>query len=834
MVVDTRVIYNGFYGVWYVDWDLVAYLNPDYARKYLTKLERKPATTKSKQESPADAEARAMRRDAERQLRNTYDRYINTKELTEEDRQILDLMHVSKELDDPEAPAPEREMVRQYCEVETPQPATIDEILGTDGPDDEVFLLRDEHNLHRSTTRRREKVRTKSNYTHGEHFTTEHHTAVAKTYAVPSTAPVALLPLPRNFYGSGSRVRVTDDNEYSVDNHGLLDDHSILSSHRFIEDNTFLKLITYQYTINKVYDTGKPSNLSKNRLVFNKKTGNLYTITWEKKDKNEKRSRMVCKIRGISNQFMPVSIMLHNFREHHIIKFVNKMHEVVAAKLGVPKEQLLQGSQMSTSNGRIDVFTQKIMTLLWQSKTGQVIPWLNSEIFDAVVGIREGWGGYVASRGTMPNIDPEPLMFPRPKFGRGFFKALKKKPRPSTVFKFLLGKAHTTTTQKLCLAMQHQHQFHNIIYFIEFMFKNKRLYHFVSNVAVNNPTILATLLNASHEMIFGSRRKTADALFTKYINALEDQAKHLYTDDDGHPITWELFRDTVQMAERYNISINANKICHYNFVRNLHDRFVKFMNRDNAVRREMAHVEFVDFAHPTKDYNGFTFKFLKNANELIDEGQSMKHCVGSYGWRCASGESIIFSMRRGDTAFVTIELNGDDYRLAIKQQYSRHDVTVNNPEVLKIIDEWHKDVRELHKNKEYTYGSQCQIISRYIANMASLTEAITDDMKKPVKDAITKDDELINKLGLRKYVTRVLNNSNKLAQAVASAEDQADFYPNRAALRPLPRAVQVQEFLNNRTHRVLGIEQAAPIIGAVLEELQPGLEEIEEWEEDNG
>lgn len=755
------VIYNGYYGMWNVDWDLVAYLDPDYAHKYLVRRLNKP---EPKQESTVDKDALTMRQKAGEQIRNTYDRYIDTEELTEEDKQILDLMHCAKSVPRTET----REMVRNYVQIERPpQPATPNEILGTDGPDDELFLIQEPGVLHISTTRRREKVKVRSKYRHLEYFPSRRHMEVHEACVAPFIPSVPLLPLPRNFQAGDSRAKVTDETEYAIHNHALLDDHSLMWYYRIIEDDTHIKLVAYQYALNKIHNTIRTTNVvGKNRLVFNKKTGNLYTITWEKTKKGIKHSPAKCRIRGISNQFMSISIMLHNFREPHIVKFVKSMCKAVAAKLGVPEEQLLQGSMISTYNGRIDMFVQKIMMLLWQSKIGQVIPWLDSNIFSAVVNIREGWQGYTP---TYNGTNPDPLLFKKPNFGKGFFKALKKKPHPSTVFKQMLGEAYSATTQKMCYAIQEQHRFHNMIYFIELMFKHKRMYHFVANVAINDPLILNALLNASHELMFGARRDEYKALFTKYINALEAQSKHLHTDDDSRVITWELFRDTIQMAERYGISINANKLCHYDFVRGLHDRFVKFINRDAAVRREMANIEFVYFATPEKEYNGFVFKFLKNADELLDEGDTMKHCVGNYGHRCASGESIIFSMRRGNIGYMTLELNGDDPRLSIKQQYSRHDVTVNNPEVLKIVDEWHKDMRELHKNKKYTYGSQCQIVSRYIANITALGSAITEDMKKPVQNSIESDGALIDALGLREYVTRVLSNSGTLSDALEKA-----------------------------------------------------------------
>jgi hypothetical protein len=53
----------------------------------------------------------------------------------------------------------------------------------------------------------------------------------------------------------------------------------------------------------------------------------------------------------------------------------------------------------------------------------------------------------------------------------------------------------------------------------------------------------------------------------------------------------------------------------------------------------------------------YKFTELPNEAELIKEGRLMKHCVGSYGEKCAQGNTLIFSVAdQGDMKLATLEL----------------------------------------------------------------------------------------------------------------------------------------------------------------------------------
>ena len=48
---------------------------------------------------------------------------------------------------------------------------------------------------------------------------------------------------------------------------------------------------------------------------------------------------------------------------------------------------------------------------------------------------------------------------------------------------------------------------------------------------------------------------------------------------------------------------------------------------------------------------------LCSTPELPKEGRHMRHCVGTYTYKCSNGASRIFSIRQGDATIATTELS---------------------------------------------------------------------------------------------------------------------------------------------------------------------------------
>ena len=175
---------------------------------------------------------------------------------------------------------------------------------------------------------------------------------------------------------------------------------------------------------------------------------------------------------------------------------------------------------------------------------------------------------------------------------------------------------------------------------------------------------------------------------------------------DVNPPNWHTWRDMFNMAGQLGVRIRPNKLNSANEIRSLHDKLSNIINRDKITIKKYKNSVFEEFISPDKEYDGFEFIQMRTAQDLVDEGKAMHHCVGSYADRCASGKSIIFSMRKNERSYVTIELDPRTY--GISQQYTLHDITVTNQKVLDIINEWNNDCIELHKGDKESYYEVCQ------------------------------------------------------------------------------------------------------------------------------
>ena len=190
------------------------------------------------------------------------------------------------------------------------------------------------------------------------------------------------------------------------------------------------------------------------------------------------------------------------------------------------------------------------------------------------------------------------------------------------------------------------------------------------------------------------------------------------------------------MAGQLGVRIRPNKLNSANEIRSLHDKLSNIINRDKITIKKYKNSVFEEFISPDKEYDGFEFIQMRTAQDLVDEGKAMHHCVGSYADRCASGKSIIFSMRKNERSYVTIELDPRTY--GISQQYTLHDITVTNRKVLDIINEWNNDCIELHKGDKESYYEVCQKKVR-----AFLDKERAKSLKELIKDGITDSESQV-------------------------------------------------------------------------------------------
>jgi len=196
--------------------------------------------------------------------------------------------------------------------------------------------------------------------------------------------------------------------------------------------------------------------------------------------------------------------------------------------------------------------------------------------------------------------------------------------------------------------------------------------------------------------------------------------KNICNADNGYTyVTWTFVRDTIIMANEFSIRLRINKFKSREDVREVHDRLAAYQNRNSNVSKKYEKYKFLQYKSPTKLYNGFEFRQLVTAAELVEEGRSMHHCVSGYSFYCVEGKSLIYSMWN-KRSWLTIELDGTDLKLPIKQKYTILDKTVNNEEMLSIIEKWHEDLVAIHKYDEQPYVVNAKEYSSFQENLLKL------------------------------------------------------------------------------------------------------------------
>ena len=79
-----------------------------------------------------------------------------------------------------------------------------------------------------------------------------------------------------------------------------------------------------------------------------------------------------------------------------------------------------------------------------------------------------------------------------------------------------------------------------------------------------------------------------------------------------------------------------------------------------------------EFEVPQDDDTPIRIVPLANAAEIIHEGSTMRHCVGSYYRQCVEGHTRIFSIRRGELTLATTEVSRNNGRWQSVQTKARN------------------------------------------------------------------------------------------------------------------------------------------------------------------
>ena len=152
-----------------------------------------------------------------------------------------------------------------------------------------------------------------------------------------------------------------------------------------------------------------------------------------------------------------------------------------------------------------------------------------------------------------------------------------------------------------------------------------------------------------------------------------------------------LYKDYLEFASRLGYDLSDGKNRYPAKLKVMHDRLSEQITaQENAAANEKIQKVAAHLAQYTWQKDGFVIRPAGSAQELIDEGKMLHHCVGTYVDRYASGKTALFFIRHADSPdepFYTLEL--DEQHMTVKQNHGAHN-SLQTPEVKAFEEKWLK------------------------------------------------------------------------------------------------------------------------------------------------
>ena len=163
-----------------------------------------------------------------------------------------------------------------------------------------------------------------------------------------------------------------------------------------------------------------------------------------------------------------------------------------------------------------------------------------------------------------------------------------------------------------------------------------------------------------------------------------------------------LLKDYVEMCENFGLKYEK----YPSGLRKTHDIVAKNINSLQEVSIEIddkfeestikyfeveMELEIKDPKDP-KIKKTYIFSVPSSVRDLIQEGNDLHHCVGSYANKIMNGESCIVFMRDAETpnvSFITLDINKKYELLEAKKNFTEEP----EPEYYKIIEKWLERVK---------------------------------------------------------------------------------------------------------------------------------------------
>jgi hypothetical protein len=547
------------------------------------------------------------------------------------------------------------------------------------------------------------------------------------------------LPPPKCVLDVGSKLYFTGDvgwhMHYRVSGSSYQDGSVDLVKFKVNDKEDKIQLVKAVYWFNRKKNVIKDRSAGFKCLTYNKKTRNLYYVFRGLKNSTARRTakRYASNVRGILLDRSTLVVAISDTPVLLLKSFINAVEKAVLKDVPdayvpirpppKPRKPWNFGGRnrivVDTQDMDEGIFLQnKLFILLLQHKANTRLDWLNPNVLSNI-------GKLLSIQGFEEQVTGVNILIDRSLEYEDYLKYIKneRKRRVRKVVPALKTSSLKALTKSICgkyyakilvkLMNTTDIDSHNWITLMKTLHYGrmpKFLYHWLSN-------LLNGIRNNETDMVISGILRTLSDLNTtnkqerdRTITILELWVKtsKRFLKQGGFTNTWFTWRDMYNMADRMNIRLRANKFKDEADVSRQHDMLSELTNRDTSMLQDYDNITFREFAIPDKKYDGFTFVQLRNVEELVNEGRSMHHCVGGYANRCVPGNSIMFSMRKGNRGYVTIELSGKSLPYTIHQKYSIDDVVVTNEFALELMERWITDVNKLHEKDGIPYNQKCK------------------------------------------------------------------------------------------------------------------------------
>jgi hypothetical protein len=617
-----------------------------------------------------------------------------------------------------------------------------------------------------------------------------------RDYPVRTSPIVPLLPPPKRVLSPGSEFWFNDNIHYEIHSGSERNEDVVwLIKQKLYRKPNKVGMLKATYRLDRLHDASQELKKMFRLVVYNLETARLYYITGQDNGKHKRITKKITQM-GLNKNGTDSLMSVANRRLttkfveivlNHVIKQIPDLYippqpERKVKQLG-PFEEMhrlkINDEVMEIVNDSAYRGTLLYTTML-QHKVGHRLEWLSDANFINNVSefasqrdltSRLIGGKHVSNEEEQREAEKRDTKLKR-KTLYTVFPNLRERPGAKTVTKSLFGPYHKKFFHKILTWKDVDKDFfiNAVNFLMDIVYATNKgvmpndLYHLIvalvkrgdaiSRRQLGQISILLSDLRGNQWEVDPQPDPETVRKAGFYTRTVRNIMPIWDTDEAAvnEVVKWHTFRDMLDMASELNIRVRVNKFHCAQDVMQLHDRFSFFQQRDLEAYNKFDMYDFLPFESPDKEYGGFRFLQLLTPAALVDEGKTMRHCVGGYSERCLTGKSIIYSMFK-DRSWITIEINGAD--LTIQQKYTIRDFTVQNREINQLILDWHADLNRMHQNDKEPYQVRALAYYEYqkarqkIQRLESMNDDdLGDDEKSWLARSLQNAKEVLEKAAL--------------------------------------------------------------------------------------